>query len=326
MSVNKTKYLSVIYNDFMISLLATRQNDLAKGITYQIALEDGIIKNGLIEDEDALFYILKEHFKKLKIKNHTVRFVAPSQNVLMKKIAIPETYTTTDEVKSYVDDEVQQTIHLPFDEPQIDVFTDEVEKGKALLFATEKDELMTLTHLFEDLGQYPEVIDVKAFADLRIIEQVLPDFNESTNLILDWSIDELRLTIVEKGQVELLKAIRIKTNREDWTVENDEDGIVNLSLTANKGLYENEIGNTLSEIDKAVHFYQFSLNKGSKEIQRVLMLGDHPMLNDITEIIKAEVPLTVEQITDEAIDAKFPTYYVKHSTLLGLTMKGVSHE
>lgn len=326
MGKKKVNYLSVVYNDFMLSLLATKQNELEKGITYQIPLEPGVVRDGLIENEDAMYFVLKEHLKKLKIKNHTVRLVAPSRNVLMKKINVPESYTTSEEIRHFVDGEIQQSIHLPFDEPQIDLYDADVTDGQALLFATEQEEITTIVHLFEDLGHFPEVVDIKILADLRIIQDVVPSFADQTNLVLDWSIDELRIAIVEKGNVELIKAFKINTTIEDWTLNNEEPGVVSFTLTANKGAYEQEIARTLSEIDKVVHFYQFSLNKGSKEVQQVFIIGDHPMLSDITEIITTEVPLPVFQITDEVIDSKFPTYHAKHSTLLGLTMKGVSNE
>lgn len=326
MGKKKVNYLSVVYNDFMLSLLATKQSELEKGITYQIPLEPGIVKDGLIENEDELYFVLKDYLKKLKIKNHTVRLVAPSQNVLMKKINVPEAYTTSEEIRQFVDEEIQQSIHLPFDEPQIDLYDEDVTDGLALLFATEQEEVTEIVHLFEDLGHFPEVVDIKILADLRIVQEVFPNFNEQTNLVLDWSMGELRMAIVERGNVELIKAFKINTTIEDWTINNEEPGIVSYTLTANKGAYEQEIAHALSEIDKVVHFYQFSLNKGSKEVQQVLIIGDHPMLNDITEIITTEVPLPVVQMTDELIDSKFPTYHAKHSTLLGLTMKGVSNE
>lgn len=326
MSNGKLKCLSVVYNDFMLSLLATKQNELEKGLTYQIPLEAGIVKNGMIEDEDAFFYLLKDLLKKLKIKKHTVRIVAPSFNILMKKIALPKELDTTDTVKEYIDGEIENSIQLPFDEPVYDIYDENPTDGEALLFAAEYEDVDMVVRIFEDLGQFPDVVDIKSLVDLRLLSEILPDFNEQTTLVLDWSMDELRMAIVEQGDLQLIRAVRIATSIEDWTMDNEEEGIVQFSLTANKGQYEQEIANTLIEIDKAVNFYQFSLNKGSKEIQNVINIGDHPMLSEITTMMKAEVPLPVMELTNDDIDSKFPTYHVKHMTLLGLTTKGVSYE
>ncbi|MBQ0139817.1 MAG: pilus assembly protein PilM [Kurthia sp.] len=326
MNSGKMKCLSIIYNDFMLSLLATKQDELEKGLTYQIPLKEGIVKNGLIQDEDAFFYELKDLLKKLKIKKHVVRVVSPSHNTLTKKIRLPETLETSEEMKEYVNQELNESIQLPFTEPIIDLFDENPTDGEVLLFAAEHEEVDTIIRIIEDLGMIPDTVDIKSLVDLRVLSDIIPKFNEDTLVVLDWSMDELRMSIVEKGHVELLKAFRIETTHDDWTLEENEDGIVSFALTNNKSHYEQEIARVISEIDKAVHFYQFSLNKGSKEVQRVLNIGDHPMLSKITEILKDEVPLPVEELTNEEVDAKFPTYFVKHSTLLGLTMKGVSHE
>lgn len=326
MSSGKMKCLSIVYNDFMLSLLATRQDTLEKGLTYQIPLKEGIVENGLIVDEDAFFYVLKEVLKKLKIKKYAVRVVAPSHNIIMKKIRLPETLETSQEIDEYVKVELNESIQLPFNEPVIDLFDENPADGEVLLFAAEYEEVDCLIRIIEDLRLTPDVVDIKALVDLRVLADIVPNFNGSTLLVLDWSMDELRMSIVEHGHVELLRTFRIATTHADWTLNEEEEGIVSYTLTNNKALYEQEIAKAISEIDKAVHFYQFSLNKGSKEIQRVLTIGDHPMLSEITEILKGEVPLPVNELTNEDVDSKFPTYYVKHSTLLGLTMKGVFNE
>lgn len=326
MAGNKNRYLSIIYNDFMVSILATKPNELEKGQTYQVPLKEGIVVNGLIEDDDEFYFVLKDLLKKLKIKKHFVRVVAPSGNSIMKKISVPELVTDRETLTQYVDEEINESIRLPFDDAMTDVYDENPTDGEALLFASSKDELTKIVQIIEDLGQYPEVIDVKALADLRVIEKVLPDFNELTNLVLDWSIDEVRLTIIENGQVELIRSYRLNSDFEDWQIDNEREGIVAFELVQNRERYMQEITNVVAEIDQAVHFYQFSLNKGSREIQRVINLGDHPMIDEILAMIKKEVPLQVKGITDEEVDEKFPTYYVKHSTLLGLTMKGVSYE
>lgn len=320
------KCLSIVYNDFMLSLLATRQDMLEKGITYQIPLKEGIVKNGLIVDDDAFFYELKDVLKKLKIKKHVVRVVAPSHNTLMKKVRVPETLETPEEIKEYVDQELNVSIQLPFKEPVIDIFDENPADEEILLFATEHEEIDKLIRVIEDLKMIPDVVDVKSLVDLRVLSELIPNFNADTVLVLDWSMDELRMAIVEKGHVELLRAFRIDTTHADWTLNDEDEGVVSFALTNNKGHYEQEISKAIMEIDKAVHFYQFSLNKGSKEVQRVLNIGDHPMLSEITEILKSDVPLPVAVLTNEEVDAKFPTYFVKHSTLLGLTTKGVSYE
>ncbi|GEK29828.1 hypothetical protein KZO01_01370 [Kurthia zopfii] len=316
---NKT--ISIVYNDFALSLLAVTKGELEQALTYQIPLEKGIVKNGMIEDEDAFFNTLKDVLKKKKIKRYDVRMVAPANSTVMKKINLPAHLTTIEQVEEYIEAEMNDSIRVPFSDPLYDIYDEDPSDGEALLFASEREEITKVVDLMDDLDLDLQIVDLKYLADLRIVEKVIPNFYSQTMLVLDWSMDQLLISIINNGKLELNREYTLRTDHEDWSeiISNEE---VEFKLTQNKEAYEIQIHDALNEIDQIVHFYQYSLNKGTAEIQRVINIGDHPMLTEIDELIEGKVSLQTSRITDADINAYFPGFKAKHSTLLGLAIKG----
>ena len=316
---NKT--ISIVYNDFALSLLAVTKGELEQALTYQIPLEKGIVKNGLIENEDAFFNTLRDVLKKKKIKRSDVRMVAPADSVVMKKINLPTHLTTIEQVEEYIEAEMNDSIRVPYSDPLYDIYDEDPSDGEALLFASEREEIYKVVDLMDDLDLDLEIVDIKQLAGLRVVERIIPNFYTQTMLVLDWSMDRLFISIVNNGRVELMREQALHTDHDDWTevVSNDD---IQFKLMQNKEAYEIQIHDALNEVDQIVHFYQYSLNKGTTEIQRVINMGDHPMLTEINELIEGKVSLQTSRITDENMNAYFPGFKAKHSTLLGLAIKG----
>ncbi|GEK34398.1 type IV pilus biogenesis protein PilM [Kurthia sibirica] len=322
---NKDKQLSIVYDDFSITVLAVQKDNVEQGITYQIPLEDGVIVQGLIEDEDTLFTILREAFKKLKLKKYAIRFLAPNNLVFMKKIMVSGQTEPDKSIKDIVEEKIGDTIQLPFDYPVFDLHDDHSAQGEISIFAAEKDEITKWQSIFEDLGHFPEAVDIEILADLRLLEQVMPEFMLGTYLVIDWSKTNLMLAIVQQGNVEYIKHHKINTLFKNWEMQKEPDEQLKFELLdMQQDAYRRELEIAYEEIKKAMHFYQFSLNRGSKEIQRIVNTGDHPLLTQITTNLKKELTIPVNELTQSDIAKKYPNYDPKYATLLGLAIKEVT--
>ncbi|HZG12906.1 hypothetical protein D6T70_04420 [Kurthia gibsonii] len=321
---NKKKTLSIVYNDFMVSMLAVVGSDLSKGITYQIPLQEGIVQHGRILDPDAFYRALQTPLKNLKIKKYHVRVIVPNHDVEMKQITIPENLTRFDEVDDYIFKEIGKSIHLAFETPIVDIYDEDPTDGEAMLFATERNEVDKIIEVVESLGQIPEVVDIKSLANLRTLEKVMPSYTEKTSMILDWSINEVTMSIVENHHVKLLRTHTIPTTQSDWMLKEQEAHSFTHTLSNHIEMYMDELSHAFVEIQHICQFYEISLNKGMKQVQQLIVLGDHPMLPKITELLRVKFPLEVVQITDEQVGEVFATYQLKHCSLLGLEMKEAS--
>lgn len=321
---NKKKSLSIVYNDFLVSILAVVGSDLSKGITYQIPLQEGIVQHGRILDPDAFYRALQTPLKNLKIKKYHVRVIVPNHDVEMKRIAVPENLTTFDEIDNYIFNEIGKSIHLAFEAPVVDVYDEDPTDGEAIIFATERNEVDKIVEILEALGQIPEIIDIKSLASLRTLEKVMPSYTEKTSMVLDWSIHEVTMAIVENHHVKLLRTHTIPTTQSDWLLKEQEAHNYTHTLSNHIEMYTDELNHALVEIEHVCQFYETSLNKGIKQVQQLIVLGDHPMLPEITELLRVKFPLEVVQITDEQVEEVFATYQLKHCSLLGLEMKEAS--
>lgn len=321
---NKKKNVSIIYNDFMISLLAVVGNDLNKGITYQIPLQEGIVQNGRIIDSQVFYRVLQKQLKSLKIKKYHARIIVPNHDVEMKHIVIPEDLTTFDKIDDYVFKEIGHSIHFAFDAPIVDLYDEDPTDGEALIFATERNEVDKIVEILEDLGQIPEVVDIKSLANLRVLEKVMPSYTEKITMVIDWSIHEMTMAIVENHHVKLLRTHTIATAHGDWIMKEQENHTLSYTLSDQMEAYLEELNHALIEVEHILHFYQHSLNKGSKEVEQIILLGDHPMLDEIATLMRAKFSMEIEPVTDAQVNEVFPTYERKHCTLLGLETKEVS--
>ena len=77
------------------------------------------------------------------------------------------------------------------------------------------------------------------------------------------------------------------------------------------------------ELDRMMNFFRFSLHKGEKSVDEIIIMGDNPLLSDISELLSEKFPLPVHIVDDKRIDSKFPGFKAKYASLLGLALKEV---
>lgn len=318
----KKRQLSLVYNDYAMHMLIVSLNDLTLSKIESKPLEEGIVVDGIIEDELSFFEILKEQVKKWSLKGQDVRFFVPDSTVMMKMIDHPQELKGEEEIKEYVEMELGRSIHLPFEDALIDIYDAQSGDGKATLFATSTDEVQKLTGLLADASLTPIVADIKAISNLRLLEMVMPNIHNSITLITDWSINELSLTIYSQGEVEFLRYQTINTERSKWFPKHTEDAF-DFSYSDNVMNYKTALMEPLSEIDRILNFYHYSLNKGEKSVEDIVVIGDSPELPYIIDMLESQLALPIHTLTDSVITSKFPNFKTSQSSLIGLALKEV---
>ncbi|MFP3499419.1 hypothetical protein SB759_34950, partial [Pseudomonas sp. SIMBA_059] len=86
-----------------------------------------------LKDEMALFEIFKENVHKWGGKKQKVRFFVPDPTVLLKSFPVP-TDVEPAMLREYAQMEIGHSIHLPFQDPLIDVYDPKDGDGQAMLF------------------------------------------------------------------------------------------------------------------------------------------------------------------------------------------------
>lgn len=318
----KKRQVSLVYNDFALKVLTSSSNDFAHADVHSIPLDEGIVVDGIIEDELAFFELLKDHVKNWGIKGQNVSFYVPESTVMMKAIEHPQELEDVVSIKQYVEMEIGRTIHLPFENPLIDIYDAKQGDGKATIFATNAEEVQKVVGLLTDAGLTPVVADIKVISLIRLVNLLLPNLVNTTTLLANWSINELSLVIYSFGEVEFLRFQTIETERSKWQsryTEDDFDYFYNDEISQ----YQNALFEPLAEIERIINFYQYSLNKGEKGVDQIVVLGDSPELKYIAEMLESQVTLPVHVLTDQVMEEEFPNFKASQASLISLALKEV---
>ena len=91
--------------------------------------------------------------------------------------------------------ELGHSIHLPFQDPLIDVYDADAEDGKAILFAAPSEEITKMVGMLLDVSLEPEAADIRALCNIRLLEHMSLLMPNKTYLIAEWSINELSISI-----------------------------------------------------------------------------------------------------------------------------------
>lgn len=307
--------------DYILRIIIVKGADVSQWQKHEAVVPKHVIDSAMIIDEMALFEFLKENFKKWGIKKMPISFFVPDTSVLLRTFTHPEELKSS-ELKGYVEMELGHSIHLPFANPLIDVYDPRPEDNEAIIFAAPSEEVMKLIGIMQDLHLVPKVADVRALSTIRYLTYTAKIEETKTYLIADWSINELSIAIYSAGTVEFLRYQTIETDLGQWK-PSEEQGVVTFSHTDDDQAYRMVVTDQVLEIDRIMNFFKFSLHKGEKEVDEIIVLGDNPTLDQVGQFLATNLSTPLTIITDAVVAKDFPQFMHSDASLLGLALKGV---
>lgn len=320
--MKKRSHVSISINDYILRALVSKGQNLEQPVIYELPLPSGVVQDGMVVDEMALFEVVKVNVARWGGKKQRVRLFVPDTSVLLKSFDHPAELSGK-ALKEYVQMEIGQSIHLPFQEPLVDVYDHQEGDGQAVLFAAPPDEVTKMIGLLLDSHLQPQVADIRALCNLRLLEHISLLDSHKTYLMTDWSINELSICIYSKGNVEFLRFQAIETNLENWQHQVAAEGDVTFAYTGELDDYRAMITDQVLEIDRMMNFFKFSLHKGEKSVDEIVVLGDNPLLQNIATFLSENLATPVKLVDDAVIAQHFPNCKAKHASLLGLALKEV---
>ncbi|NLY80478.1 MAG: pilus assembly protein PilM, partial [Lysinibacillus sp.] len=296
--------------------------DISQAKVFEVEIPNHIIEESILKDEMALFEIFKEYASKWGGKNQSVRFIVPDSSILLKAFDHPND-VKSNQLREYVEMELGHSIHLPFENPLIDVFDPKEGDGKAMMIAASSEEVNKYINLFLDIAMRPEVADVRALCNLRLLEDMGLLQDNKTYLLTNWLINELSIAIYSNGNLDFQRFQPIGTDINDWKAK--ENGEHQLAFTYQGDLdqYRMLISDQVLELDKIMNFYRFSLNKGDKGVDEIIIMGDNPNLDLIHTYLQDSFQLPIKMVNDQLIQQHYPGFKAKHVSILGLALKEV---
>jgi len=316
----KNRFVVLEVNEYLIRAIVMNTTDINEAMIFEHSLPAGVIEGDLVKDEMALFETLKELIRKWGIKKSDVRFFVPDSTVMMKAFEHPRDLDSS-MLKGYVEMELGRTIHLPFSNPLIDVYDEKENDGEATLFAAPAEEITKMAGILDDLSLLPTHSDVRALSTIRYLEQVKTFMPSKSYLITDWTINGLSISIYTLGKLEFLRYQSIETNRLDWKTREVTDSGIEFFYNGEVEEYRSQLIDQIGEIDRILNFYRFSLYKGEKAVDEIIILGDSPEMDYIMDEMRANYETPIQYINDSIVQSSYPNFNSKYIPLIGLVLK-----
>jgi type IV pilus assembly protein PilM len=280
----RNKTINITIKDHAIRFVELKQTQPAvvqrMGERY---LPAGLIKEGKIMDYETLSTVLEQCIFDWKIAKRNVRFLVPDSFVVIRMVSIPIDLKE-DEIKGYLYMEIGTSIHLPFEDPVFDYVVmgnSDVKNRQILLFAAPEDIVREYMGLFDEVKLKAVAADISSLALYRYYNQIEPSSENQNLLLIQFDLQEVNVSIIEKNIPVFMRHITMEVNREKWTHSLTNESFFTLNYTGDKEEAYISIKDAYSQIEKVINFYQYSLNQGKQQVGKIILDGDHPWLGEI---------------------------------------------
>ncbi|WP_040207784.1 type IV pilus biogenesis protein PilM [Neobacillus jeddahensis] len=260
----------------------------------------GLIKEGKILDFDTLSTILEQCVSEWKIPKRMVRFLVPDPFVVIRKVMIPKDIRV-DEIKGYLYMEIGSSIHLPFEDPVFDFHL--LDKGNSetnelLLFAAPETIVREYIDLFEEAKLKPVVADISSLALNRCFNQLDSVQAAENYIMIQCDLQTVNVCIFEKNIPVIMRHLTMDIDRGKWEHSLNSDSVLSFRYSGDREDILFPLEEIYNEIEKVMNFYQFSLNQGKAQVQKLLVDGDHPWLDEIYHHMRKRFAIPITKLSD----------------------------
>lgn len=321
----KKRVVNIIINDHSIRYLELKQPKPPMPLKWgERLIPNGIVTNGKIVNYEILANILEECVNDWKIRNRQVRFLIPESFVIIRKVTIPAE-VKDDEIKGYLYLELGSSIHLPFDEPVFDavVLSQEQDKKEVLIFAAQEENVMEYSNLLSEVKLEPIAAEVSPLAIYRLYHHLTPKKLDEDLLIVQFGLNEVNICIFENTVPFFMHHLPIEYDEEHWDKKLNRAGQYDLIYTGDESDLSFQLEDSYKEINRLMDFYRYSLHQGKKQVSKILLTGDHPMLQQILKDLEGRFDVPLELISYPEQENLEPEFSYKYYLALGLALKGV---
>jgi len=307
-----TRQLSISFDDQCIQFVeATIDDKGIKEVHNVFKEENSVIKDGGALDKFKWNHLVKKVLKEKKIKAKIVHVILPTSLVIVRHQVMPQ--LSEQELKQMIHYEVGSTIHLPFEAPVIDVvkvdtgeavYKDDGEIGtQVALVAAPGNLVYPLVEVLLENRLKPKSVDIPALSLYRLFKQNYPELKNDAVLISHVTRDGVDLHIFENGIVWFTRHIPLALQDADREnvdiVDNLPDAKTLLERIQSKEVYQSFIIDFASEMERAVNFYQYTLNNRDSTIASCWISSDIPFPDTFYLFLQQRMDIEVKQLTYE---------------------------
>ena len=288
------KFLNLDLTDYVIRIVEAGTDLGTVKLCEEKILPSGLIQHGKIIDEIGFYEYMKEFVKELGVKKRQLRFNVPSSLVIMRQVDIPANLSEKKEQLNYIEGELGRSIHLPFQEPIIDIPLGETTKSienetqPITFFAAPRKELQKYTEVFIDASLRPHLADIGILSNYRYFHHTHSASRHQVYLIMEFNLLSINLGIFERDQIEFIRYQDLDLNV--ISKHDEEKNQVNWSYEDEEIYVKGIIFDQVTELERIMNFYRYSLHKGDKSVTDIVLLGDNPYMEEVFEEMKSRYP------------------------------------
>jgi len=320
----KKPKVHIMIKDHVIRFVVTTQPSLMAIKSYgERYLPPGVIREGKIIERETLFMILLEIVNDYKLRGLNVFFCVPDDHVVIRKMTIPSNIPE-DEIKGYIYLEMGETIHLPFDDPQFDFsICNKSDAGTDIIMIASSGKMIEeYADVLKETKLKPVVADISSLSLYRLLEELqILKLNEHMMLI-QIDIRSINVTIFHEDIPLFTRHQRLNLDHELWEVVKDDRSHQTLKWMGQIEEIDGQIQEVITELDRMMSFYRFSVNQGRAGVTKILLSGDNPELPRIANLIKAAIEIPVEEIPSSTAKTKTGKELpIRFHEVVGLSLK-----
>ncbi|XKH50947.1 pilus assembly protein PilM [Chryseomicrobium palamuruense] len=321
----RRRVLAMDLQDSVLRVLVRPHEDGDEWLLYEAAVPEGSLEDGSIQDEIGYFTWLKGRISEWGLKHDTVRYFVPDNSVMMKVIEVPLEIDRVS-LKGYAQMEIGRSIQLPFENPLIDVYDPIADDQKATLFAAPSEEVMRFADFLDDAGLLPKIADLRALSAIRYFTKRDYFKTDKSYLLVEWLMTGVVVTIYRNGEVEFLRYQPFEKEKGVYRSYAEGDDI-KFRLDGDAETYRYQLAEQVTELERMMTFYRFSIHKGDIAVEEIVSFGESPELDYIDGLLRENLSFPqVTTVRDEDVRKFYNGFGSSDVSLIGLALKGDVHE
>ncbi|HEU4965136.1 MAG TPA: pilus assembly protein PilM [Bacilli bacterium] len=277
----------------------------------QTAVPSEVMAEGKIKQLDTLVELIKNSLQSANIRSKKVNLVVPSQFVVIRQLKLPDLPTAG--LRKVIDFELQNTIHLPFEDPIYDVVKlgpvtatlpagDEADVSLALqktepepqgpqaevaLIASSRAAIDPFVEAATRAGLKPTSVDIRALALHRAFRTLCNESDGQTFMFVDVSEDATDIHIFHGDVLKFTRNIpmaldQYKIDRERSKPLNVLDILTFLEENTDYRSYTNDLA---YEIERSLNFFRYTLNNRDAALGTIILSGVLPRSGVLADLL-----------------------------------------
>lgn len=328
MALGKNKKMAIKISDTAINILIGNKNRIYE--THNIALENGVCKDGTVRDTENIIELLNEYLDVNARDVKDVSFVLRGSDIITRYIEVP--ILKDDALREAVNYEFRQFI------PEIDDYytnyeviekinTQEKKAYKILLVAATRRKIDRIVEIAEGIDKELEVIDVLSNTVARVLRSSDQIIREESTGVFYFGSDSSTITIIEDNILKFERNLPFGVKN----IFNEaylEMSASTLDIKDIEGVFDrnpnltNSFQNLLLSVNNTIRYY--NSDKKNKPVTNFIIICADMIINNMEKYLEKyfELPcLLIKDPIDLGLKIKFEDNFAQYIASYGLFLR-----